>query len=82
VGADVAQKIATACAVPNVIVRREGDKAYVDLRLAVRVQLLARGARSVEDVPGCTRCDAGRFFSYRRDGEHSGRHLAAIALRG
>ena len=35
----------------------------------------------VHDVPGCTRCDAARFFSYRRDGANAGRHLAAIAVR-
>ena len=81
VGADVGERIASACGEPRVIARREGDKAFVDLRLAVREQLAMRGVTDVEDVPGCTRCDAVRFFSYRRDGEHSGRHLAAIALR-
>jgi YfiH family protein len=80
VGADVASQIATACGEPRVVARREGDKARVDLRLAVRAQLVAHGARDVEDVPGCTRCNAVRFFSYRRDGGLSGRHLAAIAL--
>jgi YfiH family protein len=82
VGVDVAEKIAAACGEPKVIASRYGDKAKVDLRLAVRAQLGRAGATSVEDVGGCTRCDAVRFFSYRRDGEHSGRHLAAIALGG
>jgi YfiH family protein len=80
VGDDVAARIVSACGEPRVIARREGHKAYVDLRVAVRAQLVERGVRDVEDVPGCTRCDASRFFSYRRDGEVSGRHLAAIAL--
>jgi len=64
-----------------IVARRARDKAYIDLRLAVRRQLELAGVTDVEDVPGCTRCDAARFFSYRRDGERSGRHLAAIALR-
>ena len=81
VGADVAEQIATACGERRVIARRVGDKAFVDLRVAVRAQLVKRGVTDVEDVAGCTRCDAVRFFSYRRDGEHSGRHLAAITLR-
>jgi copper oxidase (laccase) domain-containing protein len=32
-------------------------------------------------VEGCTKCDAERFFSFRRDGEASGRHLAVIAAK-
>jgi copper oxidase (laccase) domain-containing protein len=80
VGADVAARIAEACGEPRVVVTRAGDKAKVDLRLAVRTQLARAGVRDVEDVPGCTRCEPARFFSYRRDGERSGRHLAAIAL--
>ncbi len=79
VGVDVALQIATACGDPRVVARRDGEKAHLDLRLAVRAQLVAAGARDIEDVPGCTRCDAARFFSYRRDGAQSGRHLAAIA---
>lgn len=55
-----------------------------DLRAAVRAQLVARGLQNahIEDVPGCTMCDRERFFSFRRDGESSGRHLAVIAVRG
>jgi YfiH family protein len=80
VGADVAARIAGACGEPRVVASQAGDKATVDLRLAVRAQLARAGVRDVEDVPGCTRCEPARFFSYRRDGERSGRHLAAIAL--
>ena len=32
-------------------------------------------------VSACTKCDAARFFSYRRDAEKSGRHIAVIAAR-
>lgn len=83
VGADVAEKIAAATT-PDVVARRAGDKAWVDLRRAARHQLTAIGLRDdrVEDVPGCTYCDAERFFSHRRDGEASGRHLAFIVAPG
>jgi len=55
-----------------------------DLRGAVRAQLRARGLQDahIDDVPGCTMCDRDRFFSFRRDGESSGRHLAVITVRG
>jgi YfiH family protein len=61
--------------------REAGDKAYVDLRAAVRAQLAAAGLESshIEDVPGCTKHEPGRFHSFRRDGANSGRMLAAIA---
>jgi polyphenol oxidase len=66
------------------VVRRDlGAKPHVDLRLAVRAQLVALGVddRHVEDVPGCTRCEPERFFSYRRDGANAGRLMAAIVPR-
>ena len=54
-----------------------------DLRAAVRAQLALSGVdpAHIEDVTGCTKCDADRFFSHRRDGEAAGRHLAIIATR-
>ncbi len=76
VGADVAARLGH-------VVHRSGDKAYVDLRAAVRAQLVAAGLPngSVEDVPGCTKCDPSRFHSYRRDGDESGRLVAIIVAR-
>jgi YfiH family protein len=83
VGVDVAPRIAYAAGDPDVIVRRTGDKAYVDLRLAARAQLRAYGvaAGDVEAVGGCTKCDAEKYFSFRRDGAKSGRHLAVIRAK-
>ena len=79
VGRDVATKIVQVTG-ERVLVRALGDKAFVDLRMAVRVQLLAHGvaAERIEDVPGCTKHEPARFHSYRRDGASSGRMLAAI----
>jgi YfiH family protein len=76
VGADVADRI-------GFVTRRAGDKAYVDLRAAVRAQLRALGLTddAIDDVPGCTKHEPDRFHSFRRDGANSGRMLAAIATR-
>ena len=76
VGADVAERI-------GFVTRRAGDKAYVDLRAAVRAQLRALGLAddAIDDVPGCTKHEPDRFHSFRRDGANSGRMLAAIATR-
>jgi hypothetical protein len=75
VGSEVAQRT-------GFVVRSAGDKAYVDLRAAVRAQLRALGVddHRIEDVPGCTKHEL-RFHSFRRDGAESGRMLAAIAAR-
>jgi YfiH family protein len=93
VGADVAAQIEEAAARGStwdprwgqVVARRDEPrgKAYVDLRVAVRRRLHAAGLSfaSIEDVPGCTRCDAERFYSFRRDGDASGRLLGVIAAR-
>lgn len=53
---------------------------HVALASILRAQLVAAGlsADRIDDVLGCTRCDDERFFSYRRDGQASGRHLGVI----
>jgi polyphenol oxidase len=83
VGREVAAQIADGVSDRSVIVRSAGDKAFVDLRLAARLQLRAYGVSDfdIEDVPGCTRCDKELFFSFRRDKEASGRHLAVIVAK-
>lgn len=80
VGEDVAAAIADAAPGDEGIVLRDRPKPHVDLRRAVRLQLRALGLddAAIEDVPGCTRCDAERFFSHRRDGPRTGRLIAAI----
>jgi len=75
VGPEVADRL-------GFVVRRAGDKAFVDLRGAVRAQLRALGLADerIDDVAGCTKHEA-RFHSFRRDGANSGRMLAAVAPR-
>jgi YfiH family protein len=87
VGVDVAARIAAASD-DAVVVRRAGEKAYVDLRAAARAQLRSLGLRddAIDDVPGigpegCTRCGAARFYSFRRDGDASGRLVGVIVAR-
>jgi len=74
----------------GVIARRDEarQKVFVDLRSGVRTQLRALGLSdsAIDDVPGrgspgCTRCDEHRFYSYRRDGDSSGRLIAVIVAR-
>jgi polyphenol oxidase len=82
VGDDVAALLGAASPVDGVVDRGR-EKPHVDLAaiLIGKLALLGVPAEHVEAVPGCTRCDAERFFSYRRGGARSGRHLAAIVSR-
>lgn len=56
---------------------------YIDLAKANRAQLILAGVPEARiDVLGlCTFCDAGRFYSFRRDGEKAGRMISFIAAR-
>jgi YfiH family protein len=80
VGEDVAVQLQAA--MPDVACVEAGPRGrpHVALEPLVRAQLVAAGmdGARVQDVPGCTCCDAARFFSFRRDGRTSGRHLAVI----
>lgn len=80
---DVAEQLRASSPDPDVVDRGH-EKPHVDLRRIVRAQLEALGFApdSIDDVHGCTFQDAERFFSYRRDGARSGRHLSAIVTRG
>ena len=57
-------------------------KDHIDLRVATRAVLERAGVRSdrIDDSPPCTRCEPDRFFSYRRDGQDGGVHMAFIGL--
>jgi polyphenol oxidase len=66
------------------IVRRVGDKGHVDLRQAVRLQLLRAGLPPdrIDTTDRCTHRDADEFFSHRRDNGVTGRMSAVIAPAG
>lgn len=77
VGEEVAERFDAA------FVRREGPgRPHVDLVAVVRAQLIAAGVpeRAIARVGGCTFSDAGRYFSYRRDGAGIGQMLAFIGF--
>jgi len=66
---------------PGMIVRGP-RKDHIDLRVATRAVLERVGVRAdrIDDRPPCTRCEADRFFSYRRDGQAGGVHMGFIGL--
>jgi polyphenol oxidase len=82
VSEDVAETILKASRDPD-IVDRSYAKPHVDLRRMLRAELVSQGLShaAVDDVRGCTVLEPERFFSFRRDGKASGRHLSAIVPR-
>jgi YfiH family protein len=83
VGDDVARQIEESAGGESAVVVRGAPKPHVELARLLTVQLRTAGlvADNIERVPGCTFSDSERFFSFRRDGSASGRHLAVIAPR-
>jgi YfiH family protein len=62
--------------------RASGERWRLDLAAAARAQLLDAGVpdRSIFDTGACTACESAWYFSYRRDGSHSGRHWALVSI--
>lgn len=83
VGEDVAARLLAVSPVSGVVDRSLGPKPHVDLRRIVRAKLAVQGLEptAIDDVLGCTVLEPDRFFSFRRDGARSGRHLSAIVAR-
>lgn len=79
---EVAEEIASA-SLDSDVVDRSRAKPHVDLRRVLRAELRALGLAetAIDEVPGCTVLEPARFFSFRRDGKQSGRHLSAIVPR-
>ncbi|QQR90136.1 MAG: peptidoglycan editing factor PgeF [Myxococcales bacterium] len=61
----------------------KGDKFLLDLKKILLEQISRAGIKQnfIDDVGGCTMCEPQRFFSYRRDGQASGRQLSVILPR-
>jgi YfiH family protein len=61
--------------------RRDDGKGHVDLRAAVRMQLLAAGLTDarIDTTDRCTYRDADEFFSHRREHGITGRMAALIS---
>ncbi len=65
---------------PEETLRRGGGASRLDLRSAIRIDLVAAGLPEshIEACELCTSCRPDLFFSYRRDGPRSGRMAAVI----
>jgi polyphenol oxidase len=83
VSEQVAQTIANVTPRCPVVQRHLGLLPHVALAECVREQLRMAGVApaNIDDVGGCTFSDSTRFFSFRRQGPASGRHLHAIVSR-
>lgn len=83
VSEEVAQTLGAHSPDPDVIDRSRGPKPHVDLSriAAAKLERLGVPPACIERVGGCTWSDRERYFSFRRDGPKSGRHLAAIVPR-
>jgi YfiH family protein len=84
VGAEVAEQFRQALPGADCVIEAPGRAPYVDLRAALRWQLLRAGVTeaAIDAGGACTRCDPeGRFYSYRRDRGQTGQHLGFIARR-
>jgi polyphenol oxidase len=83
---DVAEQLRAVCpGSPLDVVTRAGSaaKPHVNLRRIVTQKLVALGLNeaSIDQVGSCTVLTPELYFSFRRDGKRSGRHLSAIAPR-
>lgn len=83
VGAEVAEQIEVCVPGAHVVDRIGYPKPHVDLAAALVFQLkrAGLGAERIDHVAGCTFSDPELYYSYRRDGAASGRHLAVIVPR-
>lgn len=85
IGPDVAQTIRAAAgdapSAGSIVAMRDG-RLTADLRTLVEQSLRGAGVADIDHVLGCTFTDSDHFFSFRRDGAKSGRHVSAIVARG
>jgi polyphenol oxidase len=77
VGAEVLEALETG---PD---RRLGERSYVDLHRIAALQAKNAGVfpDMIHQVQACTYCNSDSFFSYRREGEHTGRNISLIGGR-
>ncbi|MEM8599906.1 MAG: peptidoglycan editing factor PgeF [Bacteroidota bacterium] len=80
---EVGPEVAVQFAERFVTIPVPGAKPHVDLKGAIRTQLLNGGLRAahIDVAPGCTVAETDRFFSYRAEAGQTGRMLGVIGLR-
>jgi len=90
IGGDTGEALRQSCPGADAFVHSRDSRLYADLSAINRVQLEHAGIGRdhievlAEHLTGdgnaaCTCCNSAHFFSYRRDGKASGRHLAIVA---
>ncbi len=79
VGNQVADRVAQVVSKRSVVYK-PANNPHLDLGLAVLSQLQLKSGDHVVQVRTCTQCSPESLWSYRRDGVHAGRNLAAITL--
>ena len=81
VGADVLDQVAQAFgAEGTMLVQVRGDRSYLDLWAANRIQLQQLGVDQIEVAGLCTACHTDDWFSHRAEKGRTGRFGALIAL--
>jgi len=82
VGPEVTGAFRAALGEPAGMIVAGPRKDHIDLRVATRAVVERAGvaADHIDDRPPCTQCETERFFSYRRDGQAGGVHMAFIGL--
>ncbi len=83
VGADVAEQLEACRPGAGGVDWKRTPKPHVSLARILEMQLVDAGLpkQHIDWVRGCTVMEPARFFSFRRDGAKSGRHLSAIVAR-
>lgn len=82
VGPEVATQMKFACGGSDDFIQRSSDgPLYLDLWETSRYQLMDMGVHRIEVAAICTSCRVDEFFSYRAEGEHTGRFAALLGLQ-
>ncbi len=66
---------------PEFLIRKDEGKARLNLRAALRRQLIEAGipGEQIETASCCTICETSLFYSHRREGAAAGRMISVIA---
>jgi len=87
IGEETATALGQSCEGTAKHIQQRNGKSFADLATINAQQLRNSGIlrQHIECIgdqqASCTCCHDEQFFSYRRDGQHSGRHLAIVATK-